>query len=740
MDLAELANAEHKLRQITFADPLNACSWEQLGSNLRLQGKLAEAEGCCRKAVELDGSNSEFWRALGICLSNQRRWSDAADCFRKALTFNPRNGQASSDLAAALFQQGQFEEAEQHAFASLDTDGNNATFWTNYGAALLAQRKSVAAADAFRKAAELEPNNSALWSNLGAAEQACGNLVGAKQALERSLSINRNDLGAATNYASVLSQMGKSQEGIEILQGVLRAHPQFARAWFALGSAFKLQAKYDDAVVALRHAEALAPRQFEVLLTLASVFYLQGKLSEVEELARQLLSQNPNAREAWTLLGGILDKQFRREEALAALQRAQEIQPDAATDSEILRQSQYAESVTAEGLFQAHRDWAAKFAGAELASIRNLPAKSVVARRLRIGFVSSDFCGHPIGFLARPCLENLDKQRCQVICYSDVMEEDGFSARFRAASDLWRSVVGLTNEQLARQIELDEIDVLVDLMGHTGSRMPVFAREPAACQISWLGYVGTTGLRTMDYVLADKFHVREGEENFYVEKILRMPHVYACYEFPLYTPSVEPLPALSRNGVVFGCFNNTAKYTPRIFQLWSQILLRVPTAKLLLKFGSLGDSQLHHRVLEQFTKSGIDASRIECEGSSPHRDLLAAYNRVDIALDTQPYSGGVTTCESLLMGVPVITFPGKTFAGRHATSYLTNAGFGQFVAENKKGYVELAVRWANRLPELATIRAAMREQLRNSPVCDAPQFARDFLDVVQHAVESQRTR
>jgi predicted O-linked N-acetylglucosamine transferase (SPINDLY family) len=234
----------------------------------------------------------------------------------------------------------------------------------------------------------------------------------------------------------------------------------------------------------------------------------------------------------------------------------------------------------------------------------------------------------------------------------------------------------------------------------------------------------------MDYLLADRFHVPEGEDQYYAEKILRMPNGYACYGPPDDSPGVEPLPALGGPPFTFGCFNNPAKYSPGIFDAWASIVTRVPGARLLLKYGGLDDPLIKERMRAELANRGVEPTRILVEGWSPHSGVFAAYNRVDLALDTQPYSGGLTTCEALWMGVPVVTFPGKTFAGRHSVSHMTNVGYPQFIAADAAGYVDVAVQWAGRLDELAAIRAQMRQHMQNSPLCDAPAFASDLLAVL----------
>jgi predicted O-linked N-acetylglucosamine transferase (SPINDLY family) len=218
-----------------------------------------------------------------------------------------------------------------------------------------------------------------------------------------------------------------------------------------------------------------------------------------------------------------------------------------------------------------------------------------------------------------------------------------------------------------------------------------------------------------------------------------MPHSYACYAPPPYMPEVGPLPAASAGRMTFGSLSNPAKFSPRLLDAWAAILERVPRSQLLLKFGGLDEPQVQRRIHERFARRGIESARVLLEGNAPHPELLAAYQRIDIALDTQPYSGGVTTCEALWMGVPVVTYPGPTFAGRPTVSHLTNVGLEQFIGGNAKEYVDLAVTWASRVEELAAIRAEMRERVRKSPLYDAPGFAADFLEIVRQAWVSRIT-
>jgi len=466
-----------------------------------------------------------------------------------------------------------------------------------------------------------------------------------------------------------------------------------------------------------------------------------GALAEADSLINQILSSESQSADAWALLAALRQKQVRDAEALDALRRSLAIEPNPIHHSNLLQIVQYIDNVTPQALLAAHQQWNTAYAAPVIphSALRNpqsIPTPHSALRTprspsLRLGLLSADFGRHPTGWLTLRAIECLDKSHCSVVCYYDRLPEDDFTARFRHASDAWHVTAHWSDEQLADQIRADQIDILFDLMGHTGNRLLVFARRAAPVQITWLGYVGTTGLSTMDYLLADRFLVPAGEEPLYAERILRMPHAYVCFGPPDDAPDVSPPPALSAGRVTFGCFNNAFKVSPTVLDAWAQILLRVPDSQLLLKNRSLSQPEYRDRLHAHFAQHGIPPQRVLLAGGAPHAELLAAYSHIDLALDTQPYSGCLTTCESLWMGVPTITLPGKTFAGRQSVSHLAAAGYPQFIAADLPGYIELAVGWAGRVDELATLRSQMRSQILHSPLCNAPEFATDLLAILQ---------
>jgi protein O-GlcNAc transferase len=648
----------------------------------------------------------------------------------------PHEPRAWFQLGAIRLKIGRFPEAEADLRKAIEIDPSQASYWNLLATSLFQQKRWEEAVHPFGQVVDLNPQDASAWSSLAATLWAIGDLAAADEAYQRSLQITSEHLPTQNNYARLLLERGKAQQALSVLEEVLARDSTMVTAWLALGNAHLNRGDHNQAALAFQRALNLTPGNREIRRGVVEALIRNAPPAAAEPVVQQFMADEQQSAEAWTLLALLRHKQFRNAEAADALRNALILMPNPVQHSSLLNMLQYGDGATADKLLVAHRQWDAGYAAPLYPDLPPAVHLHAGNQPIRIGFVSSDFGRHPIGFMVLPVLEHLDKARCTVLCYSDRSDEDELTARFQAATDTWRFSGQMSDEELANQIRKDRIDILFDLMGHNGKRLLAFARKPAPLQVTWFGYVGTTGMRAMDFLLADRFHVCPGEEIHYAESILRMPNGYACYGPPAESPEVGPLPAIETGHVTFGCLNNPEKFSPRTIDAWSKILNRVPNARLLLKYRGLEHDEIQDRIKVEFAQRMIGPSRIRIEGGSPHQEHLEAYHRVDLALDTLPYSGGLTTCESLWMGVPVITCPGKTFASRHSMSHLTNAGYPEFVAPDPKGYIELAVRWASRLDELAVIRSQMRDRVRQSPLCDAPRFAHDFLSLLYQAWES----
>lgn len=451
-----------------------------------------------------------------------------------------------------------------------------------------------------------------------------------------------------------------------------------------------------DARYCFLQARQLVPNDLRPLLNLANLAQQAGAHKECRQLYAALLSHFPD------------NPVLRRNALLCA-----EYDPNA-SDDERLAQA------------KAWGEWAMKKAGGRRA---RPPLKPLQGRQLRVGYVSADLCQHTVGLFVKDVVATHDSARVSVFAYSAGQVNDWVSADLRQSCVL-REVAKLEDAELAEQIHRDEIDVLVDLSGHTaGSRLTVFAYRPAPVQVSWLGYFATTGLPVMDAVLMDEWHAPPGAESTFVEQIVRLAGGRFCYTpVPFAPEEVAPPPSLQRDYVTFGCFNNTAKLNAEVLSLWTRILAAVPNSRLVLKWRTFEDSELRASMHQVFANAGISPDRVELRGASFHADLLKEYADIDIALDPFPFSGGLTSCEALWMGVPVVTWAQSRVVSRQTYAFLQAIGLPGLAAANQDAYIRIAVELAADSRRLLQLRVDMRNRMRASPLCKVREFARNLED------------
>ena len=571
------------------------------------------------------------------------------------------------------------------------------------------------------------------WHSEGSALLNQGRYDEAEAVFRRILAANATDAVAWCCLGMICEVRSQWSEAETAYRRALAADPRLPHAHSNLGGVLNRQGRYPEAEAACRQAILLAPTFVEAHNNLGVAMKALDRLSEAEALFEGVLAMRPDLPQAEANLAAVLRAERRMEEAGHHASRTIELGlDDPALYSDWLSSQQYLAGVTPPRLSALHAEWNRRYA----AGLERIKPLRVIDRRpdrrLRVGFVSPDFRQHPVSYYLTPLLENLDPQACEVICFSDVRKEDGMTARLKCLVGTWRNVWQFPDEAVAQEIVNSRIDVLFDLAGHTaGNRLLVFARKPAPVQITWIGYPGTTGLRAMNYVLADRYTIPEGTEGHYCEQVLRMPHVYSCYSPPVNAPAVGPLPALKSGYVTFGSFNNPAKIGPHVIDVWAKILRRLPGARLLLRYGRF-HQETGSRYLGRFAAHGVTLERVDLPGAEPCKNLLEEYRRVDIALDPFPYSGATTTCEALWMGVPVITCPGATFASRQSFSFLSAAGLADMVADNLDDYVGRAVALASDLMRLSELRRRLRDRVAASPLCDGTAFASDLSRLLRH--------
>jgi predicted O-linked N-acetylglucosamine transferase (SPINDLY family) len=347
-------------------------------------------------------------------------------------------------------------------------------------------------------------------------------------------------------------------------------------------------------------------------------------------------------------------------------------------------------------------------------------------RRLRIGYVSGDFRMHAIAFFIGPLLDARDRTAFEAYCYQTLPDADECTERFRALADHWREVSTLDDDALAAQIRSDEVDILVDLAGlTTGNRVRALARRPAPVQVSYLGYLATTGVEAIDYRITDALADPPGvTDPWYSEKLVRLPRSFWCFAPPERMP--EPLARAEADAapVVFGSFNRLTKVQPELLRLWGRLLAQVPESELWILDVTSDDA--HERVVAGVAEAGVEPARIRTWPRLPAAAYWDRIRRADVALDTFPYTGGATTCECLWLGVPVVTKAGAMGFARSATTILGNVGLSELVADSEDRYLEIAARLASDRPRLRALQRGLRDRVRASPLLDAAGFMRDL--------------
>ncbi len=704
-------------------------------------GRLREAETAYRDLLAREPGNADAVHGLGVVALQAGRPEEAVGLIAQAVALRPDSMAFQSNLGMAHQALRQYAQAEAAYRRAIELSPGVAGPCFNLANALKEQKRLEEAAALYRKAIELQPDYAVAYNNLGNCYRELGRLDEARQSLARAIQLRPGYAEAFLNLGITWTSSGEPVKGEVCCREALRLQPQLAQACINLGAALFAQERLPETVEAYRRAAELSPLLAEAHEHLGASLLEAGRLTDAVASFRRAAAAAPARAEAWNRLGGALIVQRQFAEGDACYQRAVELQPD---DPSLLSNwlwwQLYRPEVSLRSIAARHADWNARHGGdvAAVAPQREdaaaepgrgagsggagkpaVPVRAAADRPLRLGFVSSWLGQHPVGAFSIRTLEALPPLGFEIVCYSGSPRAGAVNARFRRCAVLWREVRHMPDDALAARIAADQIDVLIDLDGHSGgNRLGTFARRPAPVQATWIGNEGTTGLTAVDYLIADEHVVPIEAEPFYTERIVRLPVSYVSWDPPSAAGAVAPPPSASTAAVTFASFNNPAKYHAALAELWSQILRRVPHSRLLLKYKHVTDPTLQPLLVELFAAHGVAAERLVFHDWQPYSELLDSYRDVDVALDPFPFGGGATTCEALWMGVPVVTWPGATFSSRHSCSYLSTVGLRELIAESGETYVEIAVQLARDLPHLRSLRESLRGKVEASPLCD----------------------
>ncbi|MEM5452484.1 tetratricopeptide repeat protein [Paraburkholderia guartelaensis] len=551
--------------------------------------------------------------------------------------------------------------------------------------------KTEAALKLARRLTEQNPSHGECWTMLTHALQRAGKYAESVASAERATSLQPNSLPAQTMLADALHITRQSQRAVAHCRQALERHPESAALHRTLGAALQASGRAGEGIAQMRRAVELEPNNALELDALANALNEDGQFDEAESTFRKAL-------------------------ALAPMQ--------AATHSNLLFCLMHKTDLDAASAFAEFSEFGKRQEATLGAHWPQHTNDRDPLRRLRIGFVSGDLINHPVAYFFQSIVEHLARDASLLLhVYSNYVVTDAFTKRIREHAQEWREIFGMTDAAVAQKIRDDGIDILIDLSGHTGrNRLVAFAHKPAPVQVSWIGNPATTGLKSIDYYMSDRFVTPlEQFASRFTEKLVFLPAL-APFKPYAQAPDVNELPALKNGYLTFGSFSRLVKIGPEVVALWARVLSEIPNSRMLI--GAITSVEQMNRVARLFACEGIDVSRISFMQRKGTDGYLQQHQQVDVCLDAFPFAGSTTTMHSLWMGVPTMTLPGVSMASRGSTGWLSHLGLDEaFVACDKDDFVSKCVALANDLDALATVRRELRQHCMQSPIISASTIA-----------------
>ncbi len=739
------------------SDPHNGAALDSLGLCYLMQSRFTDAEQVLRRAASIPRAPALVFMRLGLALLHQGKAVEAIPFLQRTVAMAPRDADGHMNLGRALHLAGQAAASHSEFESALALAPDHADTLFNLGVVCLEQNELDTATHWFKQAIARAPAHAQAWVNLGIVQERQPDLDAALASYRKAWEIEPRLPVAGNNLAHVYATLGEHEEARSLYLATLQLAPEFIAAHEGLASVCLALGRVKEAIAHLRLTVEAEPANHGALLALANALFEAGQLDEVEPLARRACELNPAAAEPYAMLATLYGVRGALEQSVAVLESGYERTHNSGLlgmlafqyrqlcdwnkwerawatlalliDTHAALGSPFwllCEPLTAQQQLRYTQAWAAaRFKGIKTLSPR--ASRQARHERLRIGYLSSDFHEHATAYLIADVLEQHDGGRFEIFAYSYGPEDHSPTRqRLRNACEHFVDIAWDTDDASAARIRDDEIDILVDLKGYTlGDRLTILARRPCDIQVTWLGYPGTTATPYVDAVIADPYLIRADEETAFSERVLRMPHCYQPNDRKRVVAQTLSRHAygLPDGGFVFCCFNQTYKFTPRVFAAWMRLLKRVPQSVLWLLDGG---ATAQRNLLQAAFVHGVTAQQLVFAPRRPHSEHLARYRAADLALDTFPYTSHTTMSDALWCGCPAVGLAGDTFASRVSGSLLSASGLDELISGSIADYEQRALQLATDTVLLGQIRAKVSLARDNAPLFDSEQFARDL--------------
>lgn len=709
------------------------------GDALHLLGVIREAkhepaaaESLVRKAIAISGNAPAYHSTLGSILGDLGQHVEAVRSCERAVVLSRGDPELIHNLAHALDRGGRTDEALETYKKAIFAQPRLVRSHVALG---LLHRKADRLAEALGEymiAVALDSKCADAHCGIAAICKEKGEIDAALDEYRRAIAADPRNLEARIGMARALLGLRRVDEARASAEQAIALDDRSAQAHAALGEVLRAEGRPEDALHAFKRAEALAPGEPLHVACQALALAQMGDLPLAARTVEGLVDQFPERAPLHALLAELSYRVGRVATARVAIDRALELAPDRWLWQSFRLGLAHADpEESSEHLFKMATDWGAGIAR----KVKRLPPAKPnrsASRVLNVAYLSGDLRAHPVGYYLGAVLPFHDRQRVRVHAYANHEVDDEQTRILERSAACWLNVRNLSDEALASQIRKDEIDILIDLSGHTnGNRLEVLARKPAPIQVTWLGYFATTGLEAVDWVVADAIVLPPEDQKWFVERAWLLDGCYVCAPRLRMPLPIGPLPLAARGAPTFGCFNNLLKVSEPTVRTWARVLAAVPGSRLVLKTHVLSDEQGRRETSERFARHGIAPERLTLLGYSAHIDLLRVYREIDVALDPFPYGGGTTTFEALWMGVPVVSKRGDRFVSRAGESMLTAVGMAELVTADEDAYVEKARALVADPVALSAMHASLRDQILASPLTNGRAFARRFDDALR---------
>jgi len=701
-----------------------------------LQARLEKSVGNETTKIAASSEDALHWRKLGNAALDTGNLSEAARCYGLALDSAPDDSLAWVNLGFVKFEQDLHAEAKPLIERTLAFDAINVDAWYILGGINWRLADWQGAETAYRQAIYIKSDFEIAYLDLCRLFLQLDRVESAKLLIQEAIAVNPSSAHLYFYLGKINCQQADWSAAEVCFKNALKLQPDNKEFVNSLGQLFLKEERASEAADYYKRAAKITQLDVGCLNNQGLALHRIGDVYAAIEAFQKALVLAPENAQILCNLGGSLQISGDLKASIESYRAALKVDPDY-TDARqnLLYAMSFSRDCQPSEYLNAARKFGARIAArAEPFSQWLGTTVPLAVRPLRIGFVSGDLRNHAVGYFLENVLAHIRPEKLVLVAYSNSNVEDELTRRIKPFFSEWHSVAGLKDKFLAEKIHSDNIDILIDLAGHTaGNRLPVFAWRPAPVQITWLGYWASTGVSEVDYILTDEVSVPKSAEFMFSEKIWYLPDTRFCFSPPLddVLTASSPLPAYRNGHITFGSFQVLSKLNDESLLVWSKVLAEVPNSRLRLQNWQLGYPVARQKLLERLEMLGVQSDRVSLQGGSSRTEYLQAYSEVDVILDTHPFPGGTTTLEALWMGVPTVTHTGAKLIARQGESILRCSGLENLVASDEQEYVALALALVTDLAYLDDLRSSLREQISLSPLFNGASFANVFEEALQ---------